>query len=409
MIIKNYFAFLFFCGIMFFEANAYDFSAKSLSGHILYYRITNEYTAEVAVANRNINERTELSGSIIIPSEVSYGGTIYKVTSLDDWAFLGGEKITSIIIPNGVKKIGTSCFLYCKSITQIQLPSSLFEIEPWAFGECKSLEEIIVPNNVEKIGVNAFNNVRNVVYNGPAKGNPWGAISILRESRKLPTISYEPIVVESTSPWSGTGWALGNGYLVTNNHVVEGASVITVKGVAGNLNNSYIAEVVATDKVNDIAILKINDKRFKGFGTLPYGVSFRIADVGEDVFVLGWPLGQILGEEIKLTTGPINSRSGSGDFQNCYQIQAPITYGNSGGPMFDSKGNVIGIVVGGFDKELDLAENVGYAIKTSYLKILIENAGLEITFPKNNTISTLSRPEKVKRVKKFVYYIECSK
>ena len=77
--------------------------------------------------------------------------------------------------------------------------------------------------------------------------------------------------------------------------------------------------------------------------------------------------------------------------------------------MFDSKGNVIGIVVGGFDKELDLAENVGYAIKTSYLKILIENAGLEITFPKNNTISTLSRPEKVKRVKKFVYYIECSK
>ena len=112
---------------------------------------------------------------------------------------------------------------------------------------------------------------------------------------------------------------------------------------------------------------------------------------------------------MKLTTGSINSRTGFGDFQNCYQIQAPITNGNSGGPLFDSKGNIIGIVVGGLNKELNLAENVGYAIKTSYLKILIESAELNIPFPGNNTISTLSRPEKVKRVKNFVYYIECSK
>ena len=76
--------------------------------------------------------------------------------------------------------------------------------------------------------------------------------------------------------------------------------------------------------------------------------------------------------------------------------------------MFDNKGNVIGIVVGGLNKHLNLAENVGYAIKTSYLKILIENAGLNIALPNNNTISTLSLPEKVKRVKNFVYYIECS-
>lgn len=77
--------------------------------------------------------------------------------------------------------------------------------------------------------------------------------------------------------------------------------------------------------------------------------------------------------------------------------------------MFDSKGNVIGIVVGGLNKELDLAENVGYAIKTSYLKILIENVGLNISFTCSNTIANLSRPEKVKQVKNFVYYIECSR
>ena len=73
--------------------------------------------------------------------------------------------------------------------------------------------------------------------------------------------------------------------------------------------------------------------------------------------------------------------------------------------MFDRYGNIIGIVVAGVPG----AENVGYAIKTSYLKLLIESVGLNVEFPINNTISTLSLAEKVKRVKDFVLYIECGK
>lgn len=73
--------------------------------------------------------------------------------------------------------------------------------------------------------------------------------------------------------------------------------------------------------------------------------------------------------------------------------------------MFDNKGNVIGIVVAGVPG----AENVGYAIKTSYLKILIESTGLDVDLPANNIISNLSLADKVKRVKDFVFYIECSK
>ncbi len=228
--------------------------------------------------------------------------------------------------------------------------------------------------------------------------------------KMYPTQQDSPIISNTANEmWSGTGWALGNGYVVTNNHVIDDARTIVIKGIGGEFDVGINAKVVATDRINDIAILKINDSHFKGYGTLSYAVSSRIADVGEDIFVLGFPLGDALGDEIKLTTGVINSRSGFGDFQNCYQIQAPITHGNSGGPLFDSKGNVIGIVVGGLNKELNLAENVGYAIKISYLKILIESAGLNITLPNKNTISNLSRPEKVKRVRKFVYYIECSK
>ena len=205
--------------------------------------------------------------------------------------------------------------------------------------------------------------------------------------------------------WSGTGWALGNGYLVTNHHVAGEARSIIVKGIDGNYNTGYTAEVVATDKVNDIAILKINDSRFNGYGVLPYGVSARIADVGEDVFVLGYPLTQTMGYEIKLTNGIVSSLTGFKGDVSLYQMTAPIQPGNSGGPMFDKNGNVIGIVVSSHAN----AENVEYAIKTAYLKILIESAGLNIVFPNNNTISAMSLPEKVKRVKNFVYYIECSR
>lgn len=205
--------------------------------------------------------------------------------------------------------------------------------------------------------------------------------------------------------WTGTGFAIGNGYIVTNNHVAEDAKTISVKGVKGDVNTGYTAEVVATDKVNDIAILRISDSRFTGFGTIPYAVQQRMADVGEDVFVLGYPLTQALGNEIKLTNGIVSSRTGYQGNIATYQMSAPVQPGNSGGPMFDNKGNIIGIVVAGVPG----AENVGYAIKTSYLNILIESAGLNIKLPSNNTISTLSLAEKVKRVKNFVFYIECSK
>ena len=228
--------------------------------------------------------------------------------------------------------------------------------------------------------------------------------SLIKEFPK-PTENKDKPKNQENSTWTGTGFALSNNYVVTNHHVINEAKTISIKGVNGDLNNGYTAEVVATDKTNDIAVLKINDTRFEGFGTIPYCISTRMADVGEEVFVLGYPLTQALGNEIKLTNGIISSRTGyQGDIAT-YQISAPVQPGNSGGPMFDSKGNVIGIVVAGVPG----AENVGYAIKTSYLKILNESAGLDIKLPTNNTLSTLSLSEKVKLVKNFVYYIECSK
>ena len=206
------------------------------------------------------------------------------------------------------------------------------------------------------------------------------------------------------STWTGTGFALNKGHIVTNYHVVEDANSISVSGINGDFTKTYQATVVATDKVNDLAILKINDNRFTGFGALPYSIRWQMAEVGDDVFVLGYPLTQTMGEEIKLTNGIISSRTGFQGDASLYQMSAPIQPGNSGGPMFDSKGNVIGIVCA----QHRGTENVGYAIKTSYLKNLAESFSLTNIFPTNNTVSTLTLSGQVKKLKNYVYIIQCS-
>ena len=204
--------------------------------------------------------------------------------------------------------------------------------------------------------------------------------------------------------WSGTGFALNNGYVVTNYHVVEDAKSITISGINGDFNTSYTASVVASDKTNDLAIIRVSDNRFNGFGALPYAIDMNQAEVGNDVFVLGYPLTQTMGDEIKLTNGIISSRTGFQGNVSLYQMSAPIQPGNSGGPMFNSKGNVVGIVCAHHKG----TENVGYAIKTSYLKILAETSSISNIFPTYNTVASLPLSGQVKILKKYVFLIKCS-
>ena len=206
------------------------------------------------------------------------------------------------------------------------------------------------------------------------------------------------------SDWSGTGFALKNGYIVTNFHVIDGAKRIEVHGVNGNPLSDFKASVVATDKMNDLAIIQINDPRFTGFGNIPYSVKNRIVDVGEDVWVLGYPLTQVLGNEIKLTNGVVSSRSGYQGDLSTYQISAPVQPGNSGGPLFDAGGNIVGIVNAGVPG----AENVGYAIKTAYLRNLADFNSLTSSLPTSNVISSMALKDQVKSVNNFVFLLICS-
>lgn len=138
-----------------------------------------------------------------------------------------------------------------------------------------------------------------------------------------------------------------NGIIVTNFHVVDGANGIDVFVNRNGEIKTYNAKVLISDKANDISILKIEDKSFTNFAQLPYAVKTPILDVGTSVFALGYPMSDILGEEIKVTDGIISSKTGYQGDVVTYQISVPIQPGNSGGPLFDKNGNLVGITNGG--------------------------------------------------------------
>ena len=202
---------------------------------------------------------------------------------------------------------------------------------------------------------------------------------------------------------SGTGFGISsNGIIVTNYHVIDGAKSIKVRGVNSDFNKTYNAKVLVSDKNNDLALIQIDDYGFTSLGTVPYTIKTGLVGVGENIFVLGYPLRATMGDEIKLTNGIVSSRTGfQGDITS-YQISAPVQPGNSGGPLFDSQGNLIGII----NAKHGGAENASYAVKTSYLTNLID---LLPSPPKLQTVNSLSGKTLTQQVelgKKFVYIIE---
>lgn len=202
---------------------------------------------------------------------------------------------------------------------------------------------------------------------------------------------------------SGSGFVISTtGLIVTNYHVVDKANGIDVLVNRNGGVKTYKAKILISDKTNDISIIKIEDNSFVNFPTLPYAVKTPILDVGTSVFALGYPMSNILGEEIKVTDGIISSKTGyQGDIVT-YQISAPIQPGNSGGPLFDKQGNLVGITNAGVPD----AQNVGYAIKASYLRNLVDAAPTTITLPATNSISGLSFTEKIKRLTPYVVLIK---
>ena len=112
----------------------------------------------------------------------------------------------------------------------------------------------------------------------------------------------------------------------------------------------------------------------------------------------------IMGKELKVTDGIISSKTGFDGDITTYQISAPIQGGNSGGPLFDDKSNFIGINSSGIKKQL--ADNVGYSIKTSYVLHLIDILPKPIDLTSNRKLAALPLTEQIKEISKYAVLLK---
>ena len=193
---------------------------------------------------------------------------------------------------------------------------------------------------------------------------------------------------------SGSGFfVLKDGTVITNYHVIEGCELnkVSYKGSQSE------AKVLSIDKVNDIAILKTNIKPLTAFAVSNEDVSLL-----EDVVVAGYPLGKKISSAIKTHKGVVTALAGVGDNYSYFQTDAAINQGNSGGPIINQKGNVVGIAVQTWVEEG--VQGVHFGIKSSTLKTFANANGLKFLTPNNRD---LSNKELGKLITESTVYVEC--
>ena len=169
---------------------------------------------------------------------------------------------------------------------------------------------------------------------------------------------------------TGTSWYVGDRYFVTNAHVVEGANEIDLM-IGGE---ETPARVAAIDRRLDIAILRT--KTDPSLSAIP--VNGQVS-TGEKVTVIGFPLGEGLGNSPKVTDGLLSGMNGLEGDPTRYLVSAPIQPGNSGGPVFGSNGYAVGVAVSKYVS--DMTDNVGFAVKAQYVLPLLEELGVKIAEP----------------------------
>ncbi len=204
------------------------------------------------------------------------------------------------------------------------------------------------------------------------------------------------------SSFSGSGFAVDPSHVLTNFHVIDGAQKVEI----ANDKMSAPAEIVFSDPRNDIAMLRVDR-------TLAAAARFRDpaeVHLGEDIMVLGFPLQGLLGSGPQATAGNISALCGIGNDTGVVQFSAPIASGNSGGPILDQSGLVVGIVHASLNVDRireggSNAENINFGVKGALVRAFLGTVGIE---PQLGAAGIArGRAEIVREARTYIYRIKC--
>ena len=204
------------------------------------------------------------------------------------------------------------------------------------------------------------------------------------------------------SEFSGSGFAVDSSHILTNAHVVEGARKID----AANDRFTAPAEVVLSDPRNDIALLRV-DRALAAAARFRSEIDIHL---GEDVIVLGFPLQGLLGSGPQATGGNVSALCGIGNDTSVLQFSAPIASGNSGGPILDQSGLVLGQVHSSLNLDRirdggSNAENINFGVKGAVVRSFLATIGIEPMLDSGGP--SRSRADIVRSARAFIYRIRC--
>jgi serine protease Do len=189
------------------------------------------------------------------------------------------------------------------------------------------------------------------------------------------------------------------GYLVTNAHVLKGTNAIVVN----NEGQEFKANIVFVDASKDLAILKISDEDFKPFNSVPYNFRKTSADLGEGIYTLGYPRNEIVYNE-----GYLSAKTGYDGDTLSSQISLSANPGNSGGPVLNKNGEIIGILS---TREMN-AEGVVFAVNAKNIHRIVndliksDTSFRNIHLPSKSTLKNMDRVAQVKRVEDYVFQVK---